>query len=66
MVLNGKTNPHNPEVVGSSPASATMSSSRNGFRYDYFFVLVRYALPYQLLRAEVSGEAIVRKPRINI
>ena len=29
--------PHNPEVVGSSPASATISSSRNGFRYDYFF-----------------------------
>ena len=32
---------HNPEVVGSSPASATRSSSRNGFRYDYFFVLIR-------------------------
>ena len=30
---------HNPEVVGSSPASATKSSSRNGFRYDYFFVI---------------------------
>ena len=27
---------HNPEVVGSSPASATRSSSRNGFRCDYF------------------------------
>ena len=32
---------HNPEVGGSSPPSATRSSSRNGFRYDYFFVLVR-------------------------
>ena len=30
---------HNPEVVGSSPASATRSSSRNGFRYDYFFAV---------------------------
>ena len=38
----GFSTPHNPEVVGSSPASATRSSSRNGFRYDYFFILVRY------------------------
>ena len=37
---------HNRSVVGSSPASATRSSSRNGFRYDYFFVLVRYLLSY--------------------
>ena len=26
--------------------SRTISSSRNGFRYDYFFALVRYGLSY--------------------
>jgi hypothetical protein len=31
---------HSPEAVGSSPASATISSSHNGIRYDYF--LIRY------------------------
>ena len=45
-ILYTLENAHNPEVVGSSPASATRSSSRNGFRYDYFFVLVCYVLSY--------------------
>ena len=39
MNLCKLTSPHNPEVVGSSPASATRLSSRNGFRYDYFFAV---------------------------
>ena len=38
----------NPEVVGSSPASATSTSSDNGFRYRYFsFFQVRYEHPHQ-------------------
>ena len=44
---------HNPEVVGSSPASATRSSSRNGFCYDYFFALVSFIrLAYLLFLAD--------------
>ena len=44
---------HNPEVGGSSPPPATRSSSRNGFRYDYFFVLVRCGLSYHKNTSEI-------------
>ena len=33
----------------------TRSSSRNGFRYDYFFVLIRYVLSYQKRKQSPKG-----------
>ena len=56
-----KISAHNPEVAGSSPVSATMSSEDNGFRYLHSFLLQQQG--FCLAAFLMPGGEYIRFPR---
>lgn len=54
---------HNPEVAGSNPVSATMSSEDNGFRYLHSFLLQQQG--FCLAAFLMPGGECTRSPRLG-